>query len=145
MPPSPVDPVAASAEQVRAQMASLAAAASPSHPRRRLPRLPEAATTILKVRSHLSFVCVHVFLNHPVFPLSPSTDFFFTKTRYPTTAQKDDLVAEIRAQFEGSSGMTESVFPDGFRVSGGCMGMGKRPGRGRRRRRGGRSRRLRVI
>jgi hypothetical protein len=31
----------------------------------------------------------------------PKTDFFFTKSRYPTTAQKDELVAQIRAQFEG--------------------------------------------
>jgi hypothetical protein len=62
MPPSPnQDPVAASAEQVRAQMALLAAAASPpSLPRRRLPRLPEAATAILK---GIHFVRYRIFMN----------------------------------------------------------------------------------
>jgi len=42
-----LDHLAASAEQVRAQVASLTAATFPPHLRRRLPRLPEAATDIL--------------------------------------------------------------------------------------------------
>jgi hypothetical protein len=134
MPPSPVDPVDASVGQVRAQMASLAAAASPSHPRRRLPRLPEAATTILKSTfpfTSPSFVCVHVCLNHPVFPLSPSTDFFFTKTRYPTTAQKDDLVAEIRAQFEGFEWYDRECLSRWFSGQRGLHGNRKEAGEGK--------------
>ncbi|KIM82428.1 hypothetical protein PILCRDRAFT_7827 [Piloderma croceum F 1598] len=106
MPPSPTqDPVAASAEQVRAQMALLAAAASPPQ-RRRLPRLPEAATAILK-------------------------DFFFTKTRYPTTTQKDDLVAQIRAQFEGFEWYDRETLSRWFSGQRGLHGNGKDAGEGK--------------
>jgi len=73
------------------------------------------------------FVCVQSHGIHSIIPSNtrPSIDFFFTKTRYPTAAQKDDLVTEIRAQFEGFEAYDRECLGRWFSGQRGLHGNGK--------------------